>query len=105
MEKQANLNALKMFTAILQAGSFANASQKTGIPIATLSRQIRQLEQQLNIQLLERRNQGVKPTPQGQQLFEQTHLTLESLEAKYPTPTNAPNHAHRQTPPLHTQRL
>lgn len=74
-----DLNALKMFISVVQAGSFSRASEKSGIPLATLSRKIAELEKSLKIQLLDRAKVGVKPTAMGQQLYEQVHLSLDNL--------------------------
>lgn len=73
-------NAAKLFIAVVQTGSLSSASEKTGIPISTLSRKMNELEQGLRVQLLERSSQGVKPTYKGQQFFEQARLGLELLD-------------------------
>lgn len=75
-----DFNATKLFIAVVNAGSFSAASDRTGIPISTLSRKINDLEQTLNVQLLERSRHGVKPTYKGQQFFEQARLGVELLE-------------------------
>lgn len=73
-------NAAKLFIAVVQSGSLSSASEKTGIPISTLSRKMNELEQGLRVQLLERSSQGVKPTYKGQQFFEQARFGLELLD-------------------------
>ncbi|MGR3806628.1 DNA-binding transcriptional regulator, LysR family [Pasteurella testudinis DSM 23072] len=75
-----DLNALKIFVHVAQAGSFSAASQKSGIPITTISRKTKELEQQLGVQLLERSTQGVGLTVQGQQLYEQVNFSLETVD-------------------------
>ncbi|PLR39754.1 LysR family transcriptional regulator [Chimaeribacter californicus] len=75
-----DFNATKLFIAVVQAGSFSAASERTGVPISTLSRKINDLERALRVQLLERSRQGVKPTYKGQQFFEQSRQGLELLE-------------------------
>lgn len=75
-----DFNAAKLFIAVVNAGSFSAASDRTGVPIATLSRKVNELEQGLNVLLLERSRQGVKPTYKGQQFFEQARLGIELLE-------------------------
>ncbi|KLT72734.1 hypothetical protein PL75_06550 [Neisseria arctica] len=74
-----DLNAVKMFIALVQAGSFSGCSTKTGIPIATLSRKIKELERYLSVQLIERSRQGIRLTSSGQQLVEQAGESIESL--------------------------
>lgn len=75
-----DFNAAKFFISVVNSGSFSAASEKTGIPIATLSRKISELEKALSVVLLERTRQGVKPTYKGQQFFEQARLGVELLE-------------------------
>lgn len=60
-----NLNALRLFVAVVQDGSLSKTSEKLGVPIATISRQISELEKSLNIQLFDRFKSGVKPTMMG----------------------------------------
>ena len=74
-----DLNAVRIFVAVLQAGSLTQASERLNIPIATISRKISELEKQLNRQLFDRSKTGVKPTAQGQQLYEQVHLDIDNL--------------------------
>lgn len=80
MEINMDYNAAKLFISVVQARSLSSASEKTGIPISTLSRKMNELEQMLQVQLLERSSQGVKPTYKGQQFFEQARLGLELLD-------------------------
>jgi len=80
MARKMDFNAAKLFIAVVSAGSFSAASERLAVPISTLSRKISELEQALNVQLLERSRQGVKPTYKGQQFFEQVRLGIELLE-------------------------
>lgn len=72
-------NAAKLFLAVVQAGSLSSASEKTGVPISTLSRKMNELEQGLRVQLLDRTSQGVKPTYKGQQFFEQARMGFQTI--------------------------
>lgn len=74
-----NLNALRLFVAIVQEGSLSKTSEKLDIPIATISRQISELEKSLNIQLFDRFKSGVKPTMAGQRLYEQVYVSMDNL--------------------------
>ena len=74
-----NLNALRLFISVCQDGSLSKTSERLGVPIATISRQISELEKSLNIQLFDRFKSGVKPTMAGQRLYEQTHLAMDNL--------------------------
>lgn len=84
-----DFNATKLFIAVVNAGSFSAASNRTGVPIATISRKVNELEQGLNVLLLERSRQGVKPTYKGQQFFEQARLGIELLEDAQKSVTSA----------------
>ncbi|QHB17341.1 LysR family transcriptional regulator [Mannheimia pernigra] len=74
-----NLNTLHLFVAIVQTGSLSKASERTGVPIATISRQISELEKSLQIQLFDRQKSGVKPTMAGQKLYDEVHLSIDNL--------------------------
>jgi len=63
-----NLNAAHMFVSVVQAGSLSAAAERLGIPLATLSRRVRELEQQLKVQLLERSVRGTKLTDASRDL-------------------------------------
>lgn len=74
-----NLNTLRLFVAIVQHGSLSKAAERTGVPIATISRQIAELEKELNIQLFDRQKSGAKPTLAGQKLYDEVHLSMDNL--------------------------
>ena len=74
-----NLNAAQMFVSVVQAGSLSAAADRLGIPLATLSRQVRELEQQLKVQLLERSARGTKLTDAGARLHEHASRGIEAL--------------------------
>jgi DNA-binding transcriptional LysR family regulator len=74
-----DLNASHMFVAVVQAGSLSAAATRLGIPLATLSRRIRDLERQLQVQLLERSARGTKLTDAGTRLYEHASRGIEAL--------------------------
>jgi DNA-binding transcriptional LysR family regulator len=74
-----DLNATRMFVAVVQAGSLSAAASRLGIPLPTLSRHIRDLERQLKVQLLMRSTRGTKPTDVGMRLYEHAHRSMEAL--------------------------
>src|SRR5882724_1919078 len=74
-----NLNAAQMFVSVVQAGSLSAAADRLGIPLATLSRQVRELEQQLKVQLLERSVRGTRLTDAGARLYEHASRGIEAL--------------------------
>ena len=74
-----DLNAVRIFVAVVQAGSLSAAAARLAIPLATLSRRIRDLERQLKVQLLERSARGTKLTDAGARLYEQAGRGIEAL--------------------------
>jgi DNA-binding transcriptional LysR family regulator len=74
-----DLNTTRMFVAVVQAGSLSAAATRLGTPLATLSRRIRGLERQLNVQLLVRSAHGTKLTDAGARLYEHASRGVEAL--------------------------
>lgn len=63
------LNALRMFEAAARHGSLVRAAAELHVTHGAVSRQIRQLESHLGLQLFERRNRAIFLTRQGSELF------------------------------------
>lgn len=74
-----DLNNLRLFVSVVQSGSLSASAEKLGIPMATISRRLSELEKSLNTQLLDRSKKGAKPTMQGQRLYEQVYLPIDQL--------------------------
>jgi len=74
-----DLNATEMFVHVVQAGSLSAAAERAGVPLPTLSRRIRALERDLNVQLLERSARGTKLTDAGTRLYEYASRGIEVL--------------------------
>ena len=74
-----DLNAIRMFVAVVQAGSLSAAATRLGMPLPTLSRRVRDLERQLKVQLLERSARGAKLTDAGTRLYEHAGRGIEAL--------------------------
>lgn len=74
-----DLNATRMFVAVVQAGSLSAAALRLDIPLPTLSRRIRELEQALKVQLLERSTRGTRLTDAGTRLYEHALRGIEAL--------------------------
>lgn len=64
------LHALKALVAAIEQGSLRAAARSLGVSQPALTKLVRELEIELAAPLLERHSQGVRPTPQGQVLFE-----------------------------------
>ena len=74
-----DLNATRMFVAVVQTGSLSAAATRLGTPLATLSRRLRDLERQLGVQLLERSARGARLTDAGARLYEHASREIEAL--------------------------
>ncbi|MCB9565532.1 MAG: LysR family transcriptional regulator [Kofleriaceae bacterium] len=70
---------MKLFVEAAEAGSISEAARRTGIPLPTLSRQLRKLEDDLGMRLLERGPRGLALTPAGNQLVADAQPSLASL--------------------------
>ncbi|WP_175910223.1 MULTISPECIES: LysR family transcriptional regulator [unclassified Burkholderia] len=74
-----DLNDVRIFVSVVQTGSLSGAATRLAIPLPTVSRRIRALEQQLRVQLLERTARGTKPTEAGTRLYEHASRGVEML--------------------------
>jgi DNA-binding transcriptional LysR family regulator len=74
-----DLNATALFVAAVQAGSLSAAAARLDVPLPTLSRRIKQLEQELAVQLMERSARGIQPTEAGMRLYEHASRGVELL--------------------------
>jgi DNA-binding transcriptional LysR family regulator len=63
-----DLNALREFTVVALHGGFGAASRQAGIPKASLSRRVRQLEDELGVRLIDRSSHAFRLTPEGELL-------------------------------------
>lgn len=74
-----DLNALSLFVAVSEAGSLSEAARRTGVPLPTVSRRVRALEEDLGVRLLERGKRGLTLTDAGARLVEAAKPGLEVL--------------------------
>lgn len=74
------LDALQLFTKIVELGSFSRAAGALGIPRATATHAIKQLETRLQTRLLERTTRQVRPTLDGRAFHERCVHALSELE-------------------------
>jgi len=72
-------DALTAFVAVAREGGFSAASRALGIPVATVSRQVAQLEEALGVRLLVRTTRHVATTDAGRRYFEACSRLLDDL--------------------------
>lgn len=75
-----NLNVLRNFIAVVEAGSIREAADNLHIAQSALSRQILALEREFGSDLLVRLPRGVEPTPAGRVVVRQARLTLDQMQ-------------------------
>ena len=76
-----NLNQMSLFVQVVQAGSFAEAARRLGLPPTTLSRHVAQLEDSLQARLLQRTTRKLTLTDAGRRLFDRCAIQIDDLQA------------------------
>ncbi|WP_397473995.1 LysR family transcriptional regulator [Pusillimonas sp.] len=74
------LRQLRYFIAIADSGSFSAASQRLLIAQPSLSAQIKSLETELGVRLLERTARGTRPTPAGARFLQRARALMAESE-------------------------
>lgn len=92
-------NDLILFAHIVNAGSFTQAADRTGLPKSTLSRRLTDLEQQLGERLMQRSTRRLVLTDFGESILEHAQLLLDETDAA------AAFALHRQVTPQGTLRV
>jgi DNA-binding transcriptional LysR family regulator len=71
--------SMSTFVAVVEARGFSAASRKLGMPLATVSRKVSELEEQLRAQLLVRSTRSIALTDTGRAYFQTCRKLLEDL--------------------------
>ena len=74
------LLAIRVFARVVEAGAFTRAADSLDMPLATVSKLVRSLEQHLGVKLLQRTTRRVTVTPDGAAYYERTSRVLKELE-------------------------
>ena len=74
-------NDLQYFLAIARHGSIANAAKSLGVNQSTVQRRLRALERAMGCSLAERRAEGYRLTPVGEQLLAEAGQVGEAVDA------------------------
>ncbi|WP_350334235.1 LysR family transcriptional regulator [Coralliovum pocilloporae] len=75
-----HLSRIAIFVAVLQERSFAGAARKLGITGSAVSKQIQNLEHDLQVKLLNRTTRSVTPTEEGAVYFDRAKQALDDLK-------------------------
>lgn len=75
-----DLNALRAFVAVIEAGGITEAARRLGMPKSTVSRLARELAATLPEPLLERHGRGLRATLAGRRLHEAARTAIGTLE-------------------------
>lgn len=70
---------MSTFVAVVEAGGFSAASRRLAMPLATVSRKVSELEDQLGVRLLNRSTRKVTLTEPGEQFFAACRRILDDL--------------------------
>jgi len=66
-----NLHALRIFTSVARLGSITAAANELRLSQPAVTIQIRNLEKELNLKLIENKGRGIQLTTEGQYIYEQ----------------------------------
>ena len=75
-----NLNQIKSFLSVSQTLNFTNAAKQNGVPQSTISRQINDLEQQLEVKLFYRTKRDVRLTEEGRTFLPYAQEILDAAQ-------------------------
>ncbi|WP_073213393.1 LysR family transcriptional regulator [Massilia sp. CF038] len=74
------LMAMRAFARVVEAGTFTKAADSLGLPNATLTKLVQQLEAHLRVKLLTRTTRKVSVTAEGAAYYEKTTRLLKDLD-------------------------
>ena len=75
-----DFNSAALFVKVVQYGSFSETARQTNVPVATVSRRIKELEKDLGVRLLERSTRYLRLTDAGAKFLEYADRGVEAFE-------------------------
>lgn len=75
-----DLNDLKLFVAIVEAGSITHGAREANLALPSASARLRGMEEAIAIPLLTRNRRGVTPTPAGEALLHHARIVLKQVQ-------------------------
>lgn len=88
-----NIRYLRYFTTLVEEQSFTKAAEKLCIAQPPLSRQIKNLEEELGVDLIDRTSRPLRPTPAGEVLYSHALLILEKIAETKKLTKNLPKNS------------
>jgi DNA-binding transcriptional LysR family regulator len=73
------LRDLRAFSAVVELGGMTRAAKRLHVVQSSVSQAVKRLETEFGLELLERRSDGVKPTPAGEELVRHARRILEGV--------------------------
>src|SRR3569833_494744 len=98
-----DLNEIRVFVKVVQAGSFSQAAKQLGMPNSTVSARVSALERRLGVTLLQRTTRKLHLTEAGELYFRQVALGMEDIlraEAEVGSSQREPQGLLRVTAPI-----
>jgi DNA-binding transcriptional LysR family regulator len=74
------LDNIQVFLKVAELDSFSGAARQLGLPNATVSAAVRQLEQELGVRLLQRTTRRVQMTQEGEAYYARSRALLDEFE-------------------------
>lgn len=75
-----NLDDIKIFIMVAKFGSYTKAANEINIPLATISRRIKSLEEQLGVSLINRDTRKISLTEAGEYLYQNSFDLFKKIE-------------------------
>lgn len=88
-----NIRYLRYFTTLIEEQSFTKAAEKLCIAQPPLSRQIKNLEDDLGVELIDRTSRPLKPTPAGEVLYHNAVSILKKISDTKKLTQNLPKNS------------
>lgn len=76
-----DLQGLMVFSEVMETGSFSRAAQQLGIAKSSVSKKVSALEKQLGVRLIQRTTRKLRPTDEGQALYQRCVRIKRELDA------------------------
>ena len=75
-----DLNRVRLFVRVVDAGSFTAAARAAGMPKSSVSRSVAGLERDLGVRLIQRTTRRIQPTEAGRAYYESVSRALSGID-------------------------